>query len=211
VGRDPENRRPSQRAEQKERTRRALSSAALDLFAAKGYGATTVDDITSAVGTSRATFYLHYDGKARIIADVYEDVVMAETFAYYRRLDTLLAEHPDDLRGWLDDALSFFERHRALLRYADEATGADPDFGDLQTARLLDRCAECMPIYLGRWSGPERELARLRLELLILQISHFARLWVDGHWPVKREVAVDVLLDLWGHALRSGRSNSLDT
>jgi AcrR family transcriptional regulator len=196
------------RLKQKEQTRRLLREAALDLFATKGYAATTIDDITSAVGASRATFYLHYDGKARIVADLYEDTIMPETFEYYRRLDAL--DGPDDaaLRGWLDDALGFFERHRDALRFADEVVAADPGIEQLRPARLLSRCVECMPGYLGRWSGPERELARLRVELLILQLSHFARLWVDGHWPVKREVALDVLLDLWGHALRAGGTDT---
>lgn len=191
------------RLKQKEQTRRLLRAAALEAFAAKGYGATTIDDITSAAGASRATFYLHYDSKARIVAELYEDTIMPETFAYYRRLDGLLGTDDAALRDWLDDALGFFERHRDALRFADEAFTTDPGFEQLAPARLLDRCAESMPGYLGRWQGPERELARLRVELLILQLSNFARLWVDGHWPVKREVALDVLLDLWGHALRT--------
>ncbi len=192
------------RLRQKEQTRRLLREAALGLFAAKGYAATTIDDITSVAGASRATFYLHYDGKARIVAELYEDTIMPETFEYYRRLDSL--DGPDDaaLRGWLDDALGFFERHRDALRLADEAVSADPGFEQLLPARLLDRITECMPRHLGRWPAPEREPARLRVQLLILQLSHFARLWVDGHWPVKRDVALDVLLDLWGHALRAG-------
>lgn len=202
------SRKPSKRVEQKERTRRNLRAAALDLFAVKGYGPTTVDDITTAVGASRATFYLHYDGKARIVAEVYEDVVLTETFEYYRRLDALLAQANGDLRAWLDDALGFFERHRDLLKFADEAAATDSDHVELQTAQVLDRCAACMPAYLGRWSGTERELARLRLELLILQLSHFALLWVDGHWHVKRELALDVLLDLWSSALRAGAGDS---
>ena len=46
-------------------------------------------------------------------------------------------------------------------------------------------------------------LEQLRLELLILQISAFARLWVDGRWPVQRDLVLDVLLDLWRHGLRA--------
>jgi AcrR family transcriptional regulator len=192
------------RLQQKEQTRRLLRGAALELFARKGYGATTIDDITSAIGASRATFYLHYDGKARIVAELYEDTIMPETYAYYRRLDALDSSDDAALRGWLDDALGFFERHRDALRFADEVAATDPGSEQLRPARLLDRCAECMPRYLGRWPEAEREPARLRVELLIVQISHFARLWVDGQWPVKRDVALDVLLDLWGHALRAG-------
>jgi hypothetical protein len=79
----------------------------------------------------------------------------------------------------------------------------DPGLEDLSASKILDRCAEAMPHHLGRWTGTDREQAQLRLELLILQLSRSCRLWVDGHWPVKRDVMLDVLLDLWTHGLRA--------
>jgi AcrR family transcriptional regulator len=190
----------SMRVQQKERTRRLLRDAAVELFAGKGYAATTIDDITSAVGVSRATFYLHYDGKARIVSEVYEDVIMPETLEFYRRLDSF-DRAGDELRGWLEDAMGFFERHRDILLFADEAFSIEPSLDTLSPPRLLDRCAEAMPRYLGRWQGREREQARFRFELLVLQLSYFARLWVDGRWPIKRDVLIEVLVDLWAHGL----------
>ncbi|MFD1517663.1 TetR/AcrR family transcriptional regulator [Pseudonocardia yunnanensis] len=195
--------RMSMRVKQKAMTRRLLRDAAVELFAAKGYGPTTIDDITSAVGVSRATFYLHFDGKARIVVEVYEQVVMPETLEFYRRLDALKGAGGEPLRQWLDTAIGFFERHRDVLRFAAEAISIDPGLEDLSASKILDRCAEAMPRYLGRWTGTDREQAQLRLELLILQLSTFCRLWVDGHWPVKRDVMLDVLLDLWTHGLRA--------
>jgi hypothetical protein len=59
-----------------------------------------------------------------------------------------------------------------------------------------------MPRYLSRHAeGRERQQAQLHLELLIVQLSSFARLWVDGRWPVERDLILDVLLDLWSHGL----------
>ena len=191
------------RTAQKERTRRLLRDSAVRLFAAKGYSATTIDDITTAVGASRATFYLHYDSKARIVIEVYEEILMPETLDFYQRLDALDQSSEQELRGWLDDAIGFFERHHDVLGFADEAYSVEPGLEQLSPPRLLDRCAEAMPGYLGRHKGRERQQAQLRLELLILQISMFARLWVDGRWPVKRDLVLDVLLDLWHHGLRA--------
>jgi AcrR family transcriptional regulator len=193
--------RPSIRAVQKERTRRLLRDAAVKLFAVKGYSATTIDDITTAVGASRATFYLHYDSKARIVLEVYEEIIMPETLDFYRRLDALDESSEKQLRGWLDDAIGFFERHHEVLSFADEAYSVEPGLEELSPPRLLDRCAEAMPGYLKRHKGRARQQAQLRLELLILQISMFARLWVDRRWPVKRDLVLDVLLDLWRHGL----------
>jgi AcrR family transcriptional regulator len=190
------------RVAQKERTRRRLRDAATELFTAKGYAATTIDDITSAIGASRATFYLHYDGKARIVREVYEDVLMPETLDYYGRLDALGVPTEAGLRVWLDEAIGFFERHRAILAFAEEAQSVEQGLEELSAPRLLDRCAAAMPRYLSRHAeGRERQQAQLHLELLIVQLSSFARLWVDGRWPVERDLILDVLLDLWSHGL----------
>jgi AcrR family transcriptional regulator len=194
--------RPTLRDRQKAMTRALLRDAALELFSAKGYAQTTIDDVTSAVGTSRATFYLHFDGKARILAEAWDEQVMVETLDYYRRLDAFGIPDQDQLRGWLDDALGFYERHRDILRVGHEARSIEPDLVQLSASHTLHRCTEAMPGYLGRWRGAERERARLRLELLILALSDFAVLWVDGHWPVKRDTALDVLLELWTGGLR---------
>jgi hypothetical protein len=77
----------------------------------------------------------------------------------------------------------------------------EPTLQDFRLSRLLDRCVEAMPRFRGRWSGPERDKSQLRLELLILQLTAFARLWVNGHWPVERETVLDVLLDPWAQVL----------
>jgi AcrR family transcriptional regulator len=194
--------RSTVRAAQKERTRLALREAAVALFARKGYSATTIDDITTAVGASRGTFYIHFESKARIVAEVYEDLIMRETLEFYQRLDGIYDQGEAALRDWLDDAIGFFERHHEVLLFADEAFSVESNLDELSPPRQLDRCAAAMPRYLGRQAGRKRQQAQLGLELLILQISMFARLWVSGRWPVKRDLALDVLLDLWTHGLR---------
>jgi AcrR family transcriptional regulator len=199
--------RLSLRTRQKALTRQLLWDAAVGLFVAKGYAATTIDDITSSAGVSRATFYLHFDGKARLAALAYDEVLMPETLSFYRRLDTL--GDPAQVRGWLDDALSFCERHHDLLSFAEEAVSLEPTLHDYRMSRLLDRCVEAMPRFRERWSGPERAKAHLRLELLIAQLTSFADLWVKGHWPVERETALDVLIDPWVRALLPGTSSGL--
>lgn len=201
AGEQRPERGPSLRVQQKARTRENLRDAAMELFADQGYARTTVDDITSRVGCSRATFYLHFETKARIVAEVHESTIMAETLEFYRRLDASSRPTEPELRAWLDDALDFFERHHRTLRVCDEAYSTEPVLAGLAPSIALDRCAEVMPRYLDRWSGVSRPHATLRLGLLILQLAQFARLWVEGHWPVKRDEALDVLLDLWWNGL----------
>jgi AcrR family transcriptional regulator len=55
-------------ARKQEFVRDALWTAAIDLFAEKGFEATTVDDIAAAAGSSRRTFFRHFESKRDLIA-----------------------------------------------------------------------------------------------------------------------------------------------
>ncbi len=78
------------RERKKEKTRQALESAALALFAEKGFDGTTVDEIVEACDVSQRTFFRYYSAK--------EDVLFADGD---ERLEALLAElaqrPPDEL------------------------------------------------------------------------------------------------------------------
>jgi AcrR family transcriptional regulator len=57
------DRRPSLRDQHKDRTRRALREAALQLFAVRGYDATTTDEIAETAGVSTRTFFRYFPTK----------------------------------------------------------------------------------------------------------------------------------------------------
>lgn len=59
----------TRRASQLQRTRDALRRAALDLFVAKGYDATSVAEIAAAVGVTERTFFRHYATKDAVLLD----------------------------------------------------------------------------------------------------------------------------------------------
>lgn len=52
---------------QRQQTRRELASAAVRLFAERGYDQTTVDQIAAAAGVARRTFFRHYQSKDDVI------------------------------------------------------------------------------------------------------------------------------------------------
>lgn len=62
-------RAPDRRAARKARTRREIYAAAMRLFAARGFSAVTIEEICEAAGCAKATFFLHFAGKAALIEE----------------------------------------------------------------------------------------------------------------------------------------------
>jgi AcrR family transcriptional regulator len=76
------------RARKKAATRRALSDAALTLFAQVGFDATTVEDIAELVDVTPRTFHRHFPRK--------EDALFADAAERVQQLRVALAERPAD-------------------------------------------------------------------------------------------------------------------
>jgi AcrR family transcriptional regulator len=70
-------------AEGRAEVRRDLVTAAVDLFTARGYEATTVDDITAAAGVARRTFFRYFRSKEDAVSPDHEAGMarVAEVFA----------------------------------------------------------------------------------------------------------------------------------
>jgi AcrR family transcriptional regulator len=74
------------RERKKARTREAIIDAALDLFARKGFDATTVEDIAAAADVSPRTFFRYFESKL--------DLVMARNEAHGHKIGPLIAARP---------------------------------------------------------------------------------------------------------------------
>jgi AcrR family transcriptional regulator len=80
----------------RERARRAmrteLAMLAQDLFAVKGYEQTTIDDLVTAAGISRRTFFRYFTSK--------EDLMLGKYDAWSQMLAEALATRPVDEPVW---------------------------------------------------------------------------------------------------------------
>lgn len=70
-------------------TRDFIINTALDLFMQRGYGAVTVQDICTACGVTKTTFYYHLHSKEEIILNIYDPIIHNLT---HHLLDILLAD-----------------------------------------------------------------------------------------------------------------------
>src|ERR1700760_2295082 len=93
---------PSLRDQQRLLTRSRLMDAAVDLFAEKGYAQTSVDDICTAIGASRATFYLHFKTKRDALVNKWRDAYPGFV-ERYQELDRTLSRSGSakEMRIWL--------------------------------------------------------------------------------------------------------------
>ncbi|MFF6974876.1 MULTISPECIES: TetR family transcriptional regulator [Streptomyces] len=72
----PESAAGTRAAAQKLKMRRELAAAAMELFATKGYEATTVDEIAAAAGVARRTFFRHFRSKEEAIFPDHDDTLV---------------------------------------------------------------------------------------------------------------------------------------
>ncbi len=72
----PESAAGTRAAAQRLKMRRELAAAAMELFGAKGYEATTVDEIAARAGVARRTFFRHFRSKEEAIFPDHDDTLI---------------------------------------------------------------------------------------------------------------------------------------
>jgi AcrR family transcriptional regulator len=102
---------PDRRERRKQRTRLAIRTAALDLFADHGYRDTTISDIAERADVAPRTVTLHFPTKEELLFDV-------EPFALDKLTHRLSSRRPDEsaldaLRDWMATTMTALESARA--------------------------------------------------------------------------------------------------
>ena len=164
------------------RLRRALAAAAVDLFVANGYEATTVDEIAAAAGIGRRTFFRYFETKDDVLFANHDEIVaeMEEVFATAdpardpvevacAAVGLVLDSYADDL----DVSLKRFALTRAV-----------PSLRDKEVA-TVDRYQRVLARYLqARFEDQGDEAASLRAAVIAAAIAaannHVLRRWLRG-------------------------------
>jgi len=192
----------SLRERQKEFTRRQLLDAAHEEFASRGYASTTVEDIVARAGASRATFYMHFESKAQMVAEVAARLQpMVDECC--RRLDVaLVAGSRGDLSGWLEYVFDWYAQYGGCLA-SWEGLIAVESGTQITVKGMFRHLPEVMTDYVERWPLQQRAEARLRIVLLACQLERAFSTSPLSTWSdTERSMFIDVMTDLWYDALR---------
>ena len=149
-------------------TRAKLLNAALELFALRGYAATSVDAIADAANVSAGLLYHHFDGKAALLNAIFEQS-LADVQATFAAADREMRPQ-DRLPALLRSGAAIVPRHRnfwtvwyGLRMQRDVLKSLGPSVAQFTAAivRTLER-------YLVDIDWPE---AQIEARLLFAQID----------------------------------------
>jgi len=141
-------------------TRRSILDAALQLFVASGYAATSIQAIAKRAGVAVQTVYAVFGTKRELLRQLIETTIAGddETLAILERPEaqSIAAEPDAQRRAQLDAALSraITERVAPIVRVAEEAAASDPELATMMEAVKAARQQE-MTIAATMLAGPD--------------------------------------------------------
>jgi AcrR family transcriptional regulator len=133
------------RADQAIQTRRRIVDAAAELFAERGYAATTIDAVATAAGVSRKTVFDSVGGKAQLMKLAYDFAIVGDDQPVplndRPEIADLLAEpdHAKRLAMYAALVVSIDRRISAIWRALEGAAASDPEARRLHTTTIRQR------------------------------------------------------------------------
>jgi AcrR family transcriptional regulator len=187
--------RTSVRQEYKTRTRQRLTEAAIVEFEERGYGACTIEDVARRAGTSRATFYVHFSGKAELAEGLW-DLTRRTLIALYRELGRYPVRDLATIESWLVSTFDFYAENRQRLVAIHEAIVLEPTLAEVYYDRTGDVADLVAPLIAE--ARPEAAAsARFKASLLTIQHERFCYFWLLRGMPFDREEAIHGLAEVW--------------
>jgi AcrR family transcriptional regulator len=198
------------REAQKQMTRRLLLESGLELFKAKGYAATTVDDIATSAGTTRVTFYAYFPSrsalmKALIDEQLNEALQRVRSFEHGSTAQDLVATVADGSREaievWLRRTAESWPAIRPIIRIGRDAAVVDPELTDL-VERWMEEAVGDIEDGLAQAGRLEPYQRRFRGVLAMAQLDFVAQNWERADWRLSRDQMLDELASAWTQLLR---------
>jgi AcrR family transcriptional regulator len=182
-----------------EQRRAAILDAALEVFAGRGYHASSIDDIASAAGISKALIYEHFRSKE----DLHLELLQANAAELFERLAAAVpAAEPGEarLRAGLEAFFAFVEERRDAWRMlfrqsADAEMSAALERVIEQVTAMVAGLIAAEPVDGPREDAAERQRSiRMIAQMLVGAVQSLANWWSD-HQDVPRDRMVEQVMD----------------
>ncbi|GGO95055.1 TetR family transcriptional regulator [Wenjunlia tyrosinilytica] len=199
---------------QRHRVRQDLATAAMELFATRGYEATTVDEIATAAGVARRTFFRHFKSKEEAIFPDHEDTldrcaqILSSADPREHPLDTVCRGIKEVLRMYAESPAVSVERYRLTrevpaLREREIASVAR--YQRLFTSYLLGHFPEA-----AHHNGDDDPLlAEVAATAVVAAHNHVLRRWLraggKGDVEAQLDHAFEVIRETFGTGIGAGR------
>ncbi|WP_406422526.1 TetR/AcrR family transcriptional regulator [Streptomyces sp. NBC_00873] len=193
------------REAQKQMTRRLLLESGLEMFKTKGYAATTVDDIATAAGTTRVTFYAYFPSRSELMKalideqlnDALQRVSSPEHGSTAQGLvATVVDGTPEAIMAWLRRTADSWPAIRPIIRAGRDAAVVDPELTDLVERWMGEAISDIEDglTMAGRFEPHRR---RFRGVLAMAELDFVAQNWDRADWKLTRDQMLDELSASW--------------
>ncbi|MFF1463776.1 TetR/AcrR family transcriptional regulator [Streptomyces sp. NPDC058330] len=193
------------RQAQKQMTRRLLLESGLELFTTKGYAATKVDDIATAAGTTRVTFYAYFPSRSDLMRALIDEQ-LNEALQRVRSPEhgstaqdlvaTVAAGTPEAISAWLRRTADSWPEIRPIIRVGRDAAAVDPELRDL-VERWLEEAISDIEDGLTRSGRLAPHQRRFRGVLAMAELDYVAQHWGGTDWKLTRDQLLDELSASW--------------
>ena len=215
----PESAAGTRAAAQRLKMRRELAAAAMELFATKGYEATTVDEIAAAAGVARRTFFRHFRSK--------EEAIFADHDDTLTRVEAVLNavpahEHPLDTvcRG-IKEVMKMYAGHPEISVARYKLTREVPTLREAEIASVARYERLFTRYLLGHFDehahmdgSDDPLLAEVAASAVVTAHNHVLRRWLraDGQGDVESQLdhAFGIVRNTFGSGIGAGRKSTED-
>lgn len=189
------------REAQKQMTRRRLLEEGLAAFAEQGYSSTTIDDIATRVGATRATFYLHFGSKAELVRALVERTDEMLTSIDDPSLTEVVASGDRAaLKTWLGHKFDQWPDIKDYIIVSHQAAAVEPDIQESIDSWFDDAIGNMQAGLdaAGRFDEGSR---RIRCTIAFGELEFFSVRWMRRGWLVDRDTALETMTESWYHLL----------
>ena len=195
----PPKTQPTRKRLSAEDRRAAILDSALEVFSRHGYNGTSIDEIASAAGISKALIYEHFPSKRELHVSLLERHVQD---IFMRLAQTADTDDPGEvrLRNGVNAFFEWVETHRDAFRLLFRDTFEPEVAGVLD--RLQNQATGAIAALMAsepalRSGGSDADLA-LAIEAMAQQLSGGVQslaIWWQAHPDIEREWLVDRVMD----------------